>query len=331
MWRNTLNCLSRNVLWITNGLLIAMFLSFPALSLAKDYPAKPIKVIVGFKAGGGVDTFTRTVGRYAEKYFGEKFVIMNKPGAGGQIGWNSLAQSKPDGYTLAATVIPNIILQPRLRGEGTPGYETSDLVHIGTVCQIPTAVFTSLENDKFKTMADVISYAKDNPGKISAGLAAVKSGPHALALMIEKQQEIDLNIIPSGGGAPLFKQVLGGHVDLMMANAMFAVKNKDTLRCLGVASSKPFSLAPDVPTFKSQGIEVVDFLTRGLAAPKGTPKEIVEHLRDGLQKMTEDEEFINDLRKVGLAVDYMSGEETEKYIDTFLQEKSWVIESFKQK
>jgi tripartite-type tricarboxylate transporter receptor subunit TctC len=306
-----------------------LVLTGTAQGKADEYPSKEIQIIVGFNAGGGVDAISRIVAKHAPKYWGTDAVIVNKPGGGGSIAWNTLLRGKADGYTLAAGVIPNIIYQPAVRSADTPGYQTDDLIQIGTVSRIPSAIFVR-QDSKWNTLADFLADAKAEPGKLSMGVIGPNTVTDGLRVLVEQAADVKFQRVVFKGGAPMSKQLLGGHIDAMVSNAMFAITMEDKLRPLGVASLKPFPLAPDAPTFAGQGYKLEDYVWRGIVAPKGTPEDRVAHLRAGLSKMVQDPEFLEDMKKAGIFTDFVDPEETRAFIADFADDRKKVIADFKQ-
>ncbi len=296
-------------------------------SLAADYPKKPIQIVVPYNVGGGVDLFARAVGEFSQKYWGQSLVVINKDGAGGELGYNYGAHAKPDGYTLTAIVLPNIIYQPRVREKGVEGYQVEDFDQIGTLTVLPNAVFVPIDSP-FKTWDDVVKKAKANPGTVTAGITGAKNTTDGFLLQLESAANIDLKRVTYTGGAPLMKDVVGGHVDLMLANSMFIETAKDTMRCLGLASAERYEYAPDVPTFKEQGTDVVDSLTRGIGVPRGTPADIVAYLDKGLQAMAKDPEFKTKMVGLGLPISYLNSQQTQSLIDDFIARNSWLFDKF---
>ncbi|MEP3438794.1 MAG: tripartite tricarboxylate transporter substrate binding protein [Hoeflea sp.] len=307
--------------------------SFAAPATAQDYsdyPSKPITVVVGWNAGGGSDIFARVVAKYSEKYLGERFVIVNKPGGGGQVALNELvSRTEPDGYTLAVAIAPNMIYQPQLRPEGQEGYQFDDLVQIGTPVRVPSG-FMVRNDSPFQTFDDLVKYAKEHPGEVLVGMNGARSGGNGLLLMVEKAAGIDLTEVSYQGGSQQLKAVLGAEVQVLNTNAMHQVSHKDQLRPLGFAGQKRYPLAEDAPTFLEQGYDIIDYVTRGLVAPPGTPEPIVEHLRAGMIEMAKDPEFKDDLANNGLALDFMTAEDVKAYVDSFIKNQSWVFDIFRQ-
>ncbi|MRG71882.1 hypothetical protein GH722_08875 [Alphaproteobacteria bacterium HT1-32] len=297
---------------------------------AADFPDKPITVIVGTGAGGGADRFARTIAKHAPKHLGVDMVVVNKPGGGGQVALNDfIANGETDGYTLFTALIPHIIYWSQTRPDGQSGFQLDDLVHIAQPVRIPSG-FMVPASSEFKTFDDLVKFAKANPGKLTMGMNGKRSGGHGLVKMLEKAAGIDIAEIAYGGGSKQVKGVLSNEVAVLNTNVMHAVQYKDELRPLAFAGEKRSALAPDTPTLRELGYDVVDYVTRGFVAPKGIDMARVEILRKGLKAMSEDPGFIADLKALGLPADYMNHEETQVYIDNFLKNNDWLLKEFKQ-
>lgn len=298
---------------------------------AQDYPTKPITVLVGWNAGGGSDIFARVVAKYSEEYLGARFVIVNKPGGGGQVALNELVtRTEPDGYTLAVAIAPNMIYQPQLRPKGQDGYQFDQLVQIGTPVRVPSGFMVPLDSP-FQTFDDLVQHARKHPGQVLVGMNGARSGGHGLILMVEKVAGIDLTEVNYQGGSQQVKAVLGSEIQVLNSNAMHQVSYSDQLRPLGFAGENRYPLAPDAPTFREQGYDIIDYITRGLVAPPGTPESIVEHLRAGMIAMAKDSDFEADLAKSGLALDFMAASDVESYANNFMKNQAWVFDIFRDK
>ncbi len=296
---------------------------------AAEYPSKPINVVVGWGAGGGVDTFTRIVGKYAPQYIGKRFVVTNKKGGAGLIAINGVLRKKADGYSLAAAMLPNMIYQPVLKTEDSESYELSDLVQLGTPVLIPSA-FHVRKDSTFKTLQDIIDYAKAHPGKLKVGTNGIYSGGHGLVLMFMKAAGVEVTPVHYNGGSKQIKGLLGGEIDLGNTNAMHSVRKAKDLRTLAVSGEKRYRLADHVPTFSEQGLDIIDYVTRGIIAPKGTPDEVVAHLRAAFEKMKDDPAFVKDLEKAGLAVDFRTAAQMKMYMTQFMKTNQWIFDLFKK-
>lgn len=295
-----------------------------------EYPEKPITLVVPLSAGGGMDTFARIVAKYSEKYIGQKMIVKNRPGAGGQRAINELVKAKADGYEIAAYTYTAEAFQPQLRPAGQSGYQRGDLIWVSTPSIVPSALFARKDSDT-KDLASFIKKAKATPGKIILSQTGRLSVPAAFRMMVEKELNIRTAGINYKGGSKMFKAFLGKEVEILNANIMFAKRAPDRLIPLAVASNERHPIAPNVPTFKELGFDIQDYLTRSIVVAKGTPQNVVTHLDKGMQAMCKDSGFRADLKKAGLATTCWGLERTKKEQSTYIQQKAWIIDEFKKK
>ena len=261
--------------------------------MAEDYPERPIMMMVSYGAGGATDFQARIVTMTAgnEDALGMPIAIINKPGAGGRVGWNWFAtQADPDGYTLAAYNVPHFIAQSI---KGGVQYSADSFEPIANWGADP-AVFVVAADSPFNSMADVVAYAKENPGKLTFSGAGLFVGHHIAALQIERAAGVKMAYIPTkGGGAAAMKAVIAGEVMGGINNLSDAYRAQEAgnVRILGVADLQRSDFLPDVPTLQEQGLEVdnssVNF--RGVMVPKGTPQEVIDKLAATVPQM-----FAND-------------------------------------
>lgn len=313
------------------GLGLTAIAATPSARAADAYPSKPITVVVGWNAGGGSDIFARTTAKYAEKYLGTSFVIVNKPGGAAQVALNELVtRTEPDGYTIAVGITPNMIYQPNLRPEGQAGYKFNQLVQLGTPVRIPSGFMVPMDSP-FKNLDDVVKFAKANPGKLLIGMNGARSGGNGLILMFERKAGIKIAPVSYPGGSKQVKAVFGGEVQVLNTNAMHQVSYHDRLRPIAFAGEKRYPLAPDAPTFKEQGYDIIDYVTRGFVGPKGMPDSVVARLQKGFEEMSKDPAYKEDLAKNGLALDFMNAKEVTDYVEKFEKENGWVFEEFRKK
>lgn len=263
----------------------------PALSQAA-YPERPIRMLVAYAPGGGTDITARLTAEYMQKYLGNNaaFVVMNRPGAGGAIGFTELANAAPDGYTIGFVNTPNVLTIPIERKAGFH-WEKYDL--LGNVVDDP-GNFSVHADTPIKSLAELVAYAKANPGAVTYGTTGIGSDDHLAAMMFERAAGVKLNHVPFKGAAEVHAAIAGKQIMLAAMNigeAMQYQKGGTPLRHLGQMSEKRSSLAPDVPTFKEQGFDVIMASLRGVAAPKGLPASVREQLVSALQKTAADPEY----------------------------------------
>ncbi len=269
---------------------------------AQAWPDRPIEIVVGFAPGGGTDITARTLATYLEKELGGSVVIVNKSGASGAIGLSYVARSKPDGHTLGMTNMPGLLTIPI---EREAGYVPSDFTYLANLVRDPCAFSVSV-NSPYKTLADLVAAAKANPGKISVSTSGIGTDDHLQMVFFEKATGTKLNHVPFNGAAPQRNAVFGGHTDVGGMNIGEAMPYSGiNLRILAQAAEVRSVLAPEVPTFKEQGVDVVLASERGLVGPKGLSKEVKEKLETALSNIAKNPDFVKQIRSQFTEIDYL--------------------------
>jgi tripartite-type tricarboxylate transporter receptor subunit TctC len=257
--------------------LLAIGLPWQA-SAQSDYPNKPIKIIVPFPAGGTSDVMGRLIADELGKALKQSVVVENIGGAGGAIGSERAAKSAPDGYTLVLTGVGsnavNHGLNPKL------GYDSNrDFHHITQIMSGPNVLVVH-PDQPFKTMVELIAYAKSNPGKLNFGYTPAASG-HMAMEQLKQSAKLFMVGIPYRGGAPMMTDLLGGQIPLTFINQDAALPHVKSgkLRALAVTSAERNPLYPDTPTIAESGVPGFEANSWvGISAPKGTPKPILDKL-----------------------------------------------------
>ena len=254
-----------------------MFVLSAGIALA-EYPERPITYTIPFNPGGESDITARFQEPLLEKALGVEVTVNHKPGGGGAVAWSEFQRTaKPDGYQVIGVNIPHIIGGPLLRKAS--GYETDGFDVVMWFHFTPNALIVRADSP-FKTLKDFIDYAKANPKVITVGGSGTFSANHLELLRLEREAGIKLTYIPHTGTGPLVPAILGGHLSALMNYSMLPVQQGDKVRVLAVASEKRVPALPDAPTFKEQGYDIVGGAFRGVAAPKGTPKDVIAKLAD---------------------------------------------------
>jgi len=267
------------------------------LAAGAGYPERTVEFIVPFNPGGGADASQRTFNQYSEKFVGKSLVVVNKAGAGGTVGWAELVHAKPDGYTLAIVTPPFDIIPALVRPKQT-GYTLGQFTNICTYAVVPDVILVR-EDSQFKTLADLVKFAKANPEKIKAANTGTLGADFMTTLLIEKGTGAKFTQIPFTGGAQALQGTLSGTTDAMVASALFAVAQKGKLRTLAIASSERSPQLPDIPTFKELGYNVLSERYRVLAGPPGLPKDIVNYWSGVCEKVTKIPDFRSAMNKIG--------------------------------
>ena len=247
---------------------------------AQAWPAKPIRVIVPYPPGGFTDVTARLVTQKLQERLGQTVLVDNKPGANGIIGADALAKSPPDGYTFAVVIAAhaaNTTLYPKL-----PYDPSKDLQAVSLIGVSP--LVAAANNDApFKTAAELIDYARKNPGKVSFGSSGSGSAVHLTTEYLKALTQTQMVHIPYKGAAAALTDLMGGQIQLFMDAAQGLINPGKTgkVRLIGVASEKRLPALPDVPTFIEQGVKGFTGSTwAGLLAPAGTPTAIVKRVAD---------------------------------------------------
>ena len=288
---------------------VAVTLGSAGAALA-EYPERPISMIVAAAPGGGTDIMARTIAPFMEKYLGggASITVINKPGAGTEIGATALAEAKPDGYTIGMINLPHMIAIPIERKAAFHMIESFEpLANLVT----DAAAFNVSADSEFKTLDDLVAYAKENPGSLTVGTSGIGGDDHLAMLMFEKAAGIDMTHVPYDSGGPVRAAVLGGHIDIGSFNVSEAVDfvNEGELRSLGIMGDERWEEAPDIPTFAEQGFDVAIAAHRGMAAPKGVPEDILEKLRMSIEKTMADPDFQEKAKEQKLPLRYMPADE----------------------
>lgn len=285
---------------------LVILASCSSSSSSADFPNKSIQMIVAFSPGAATDTQARIIAKYANEYLGQELVIVNRPGGGGQVGWNAFASVEPDGYTLAAYNLPHIITQPLVEQTSFSVDTFEPLVNWGGD---PT-VFAVKSNSDITSLEDLIAKAKANPGSITVGNAGMFVGQHLAILLLEDAASIELEAIPFQGAADAIASLLGEHTDVVSGNLSDIYRLGDEVRPLAIATEERHDFAPDIPTFSELGYpEVIMSTDRGIAAVKGTPPEIIEKLEEAFLHILNDENFLKEMEQAGADMLIMNREE----------------------
>ncbi len=286
-------------------------------ALAQDYPRRSLQIIVAAAAGGPTDVGARILASVLEKDIGQSVIIVNKPGAGAQLGLTELARARPDGYTLGMVHMPGtntIILDPERKALfGPDGF-------ILLVNQVFDAGAIWVKADSpFKTLADLVAAAKKEPNKISACTTGILSDDHLAIMMLEEAANVKFRIVHFDSAAQQFTAILGGHVDVAFDNVGSVRKRAAAgeVRVLAVTDSQRSKLMPDAPSTAELGYPtVLSSSTRGVAVPKGTPPAVVAYLTAALTKAMNNPDHLKKMEDVGLEVRIMDNAEFRKYFDS---------------
>ena len=251
--------------------------ALPRAASALDYPSRPVRIIVGYAAGGAPDVLARLIGQWLSDRLGQPFVVENRPGANGSIAIDTVIKAAADGYTLLALALPDAVNATLYQN---PNYNfVRDITPIAATSRDPDVMVVN-PSLPAKTVPEFIDFAKANPGKINMASPGVGSSPHMAGELFKFMTGIEMTHVPYRGSAPAVTDLLGGRVQVYFApiSASLAYIRASKLRALAVTTAARAEALPDIPTVSDfvPGYEVSAWY--GMGAPKNTPAEIVDGL-----------------------------------------------------
>lgn len=265
---------------------------------AQDYPTRPVKIVVPYAPGGTSDFVARLIGQKLSERMSGSFIVENKAGAGGRLGFDAVAKAASDGYTLASTD-SSFAMLPALYA--SMPYQVGDLQPVSLLTQVPL-VLVAAEKTGFKRLSDVLRYAKNNPGKLNYGSGGIGSATHLAGELFSHAAEIKVTHIPYKGAGEAMKAVLAGEVDLLVTAAPTAAPHVKMGKVQGivVTTVQRARALPDIPTAAEAGLpgfSIAGWV--GLSAPKGIPMAIVSRLHREAVAVLAQPDVIEKLNNLG--------------------------------
>ncbi len=287
-------------------IMISLLVSFNVGSVARadDYPNRPISLTVPMAPGGGSDTIVRMIAPGMEKILKTPITIQYKTGGGGTIAYSWLSREKPDGYTIGCYA-GSFFLQQYSKKDGA---KIGSFDFVGTYGLTDSSVAV-LSSSPFKTLKDLLDYAKKNPGLVTVSNSGMGADRHLPAAGVEKMAGVKFTHVPMDGESSALMAMLGGHVTAVLISTGIVAEHVKTgkARILSVNSEKRMDMFPDVPTLKEQGLDFEYVSSVGLFGPKGIPENRLKTLSDALVKSAQTDQFKTLMVKMGfrpVAYDY---------------------------
>lgn len=295
------------------GILAAGLASLAAPALAQPaWPAgRPIEIIIGFAPGGGTDVMVRALAPFlAAELPGANFVVVNRPGAGGETAYVALQGARPDGFTLGTINTPGFLslgVQRRIR------YDRAQIRLIARLVDDPSA-FVVHRDSPHRSLRDLVEAARRRPGTISVGSSGVGTDDHLGLTLFEAASGTEFIHVPFAGAGPVRNAALARQIDVAGLNlgeiGMLGQENP-ALRPLAGMGERRWELMPEVPTFREEGFDVVMTSERGLGAPRGIPDEIARRLEEAIIRVIATPAWAEKVRQLELAMDFLRGGEWE--------------------
>ena len=289
---------------------------------AQSFPAKPIKLIIAFPAGGPTDITMRSLADNASKILGQPVIIENKPGAGGTLPAQTLQTSAADGYTLAQIPLGVFRLPYTTKINWDP---VKDISYVLNVTGYAFGLVVPADSP-LKTWTHFVGWAKANPGKLSFGSTGTLTSPHLTMELIAQKLDLQLLHVPYKGSADLMQAVMGGHIMAAADSTGFAsLVESGKLRVLNTWGAERLAKFPDAPTLKELGLDLVQNSPFGIGAPRGTPSDVLKRLHDAFKQAMEQESYKTALARYDMVPMYMSSAGYSKFAaETYAREKALV-------
>jgi tripartite-type tricarboxylate transporter receptor subunit TctC len=306
---------------IVAGLLGAVTLFAPASVLAQSFPSKPLRLIIPYPPGGGTDLVGRTLAEGLSRDLGQPVIVENKSGAGTVIGSDYVAKSDPDGYTILLNTSVHAI-NPSLVKK-LPYNTEKAFAPIAMVGTAPNVLVTR-PDAPFKTLKDVITYAKANPGKLTYGSSGNGTAVHLAAELFKDMAKIDITHVPYRGASPALTDLMGGQLDFVFATAASSGKLAETgrVRAIALTSSKRSPSWPNTPTFAEAGVPGYNAdVWYALFAPAGTPSEVIARLNAATKRAVQYDVFRKRVEAEGLVSAVGTPQELGAFVRT--EEARW--------
>ena len=295
---------------VTKSIAASLLLVIAGAATAADaFPIKPITFIIPYSAGGSTDISARILAQLSADILGQPITVVNKPGAAGAVGLGELAKAAPDGYTIGIlNAITNAIVPHMRKVPYDPINGFEPIVIYGGYQS-----FVSVQKDKpWKTLAELIDYAKANPGAVTVGVSGIGSSTHLGVARLMSDSKAKVTFVPFGGGAPTTAALLGGHVAVaaVSSEVLPHVKSGD-VRLLTVLQDVKLPEYPDLKNVRELGYDWDINSWVGVAAPKGTDAAALTKLQDAFMRAASSEEFKTKMKELTL-LHYAAGPETAK-------------------
>lgn len=295
----------------------------PAFSAPGDFPQRPIKLVIGYTAGGSTDIPFRVLADNVSKILGQTVVVENKPGAGGVLPAQLMQSTPPDGYTIAQVAMPVFRLPYTTKINWDP---VKDLSYIINLAGYSFGLVVPADSP-FKTMKDYIDYARANPGKLTYGSPGSMTTLHLTMEDLAMRQNVQFSHIPYKGNSESLQAVLGGHVMSVADTPGWApYVESGKLRVLSTWGEKRSARFPDVPTLKELGLGIVQTSPFGIVVPKGTDPKIVKILHDAFKKGMEMPNYRESLAKFDMEPFYMGTEQYAQFAAETTKKERAIIE-----
>jgi tripartite-type tricarboxylate transporter receptor subunit TctC len=302
---------------------LALFAGSAAAVHASNYPERPVKIVVGYSAGGTTDVIARIVANGLSETLNQSFVVENRAGANSNIGTGQVAVAPADGYTLLVTTISNTTNATLY--ESLPFDIQTDFAPIGSIGMVPNVLVVPATSS-IRSYEDYVNFAKENPGRLTFASAGIGSSIHLSGELFKYRLKLDMLHVPYKGSGPALTDLIGGQTDSMFDNLPSSLPHirSAKLRAVAVTSPERANQLPDIPTVSELGLEGFEaYSWTGLSAPAGTPEEVITTLNAALERVLKNPDTKEQLYNLGVTTRISSPQEFKRFIETEVEK--WAI------
>ena len=292
--------------------IIKLFAIFSFLLVSINAANAGVTNIIPFGPGGESDVTARMQQPYYKNIYNDDITVQYKPGGGGSVGWSSLNAEKGDGSVIMGVNLPHIIMQPIAKGEKA-GYKTEDVNVFSFFHYTPDAILVEASSP-YKSLDDLLNFAKSNPGKLTFSGSGTYSANHLLIISLNKKAKVKTTYVPFKGTGAAVQALLGKQVLAEAGYSTVAAKQGKKVRMLAVASEERLPAFPNVPTFKELGYNIVSGAYRGYALPKSASKATVKEWSDRIMKINSDPAFIKQMEDNAFVVVNIGHKDVKKFM-----------------
>lgn len=312
--------------WLTLiGCALAAIAVSNSPSQAQSWPDRPVKLVLPYAPGGATDAIGRPWAEKLSHEFGQQFVVENRGGASGAIGVEAVARAAPDGYTFLLTPNSAIAIVPQLRKVNYDA--TRDLAPVGRVGDL-VGGFVVLSSTGIKSMAELIAYAKANPGKLKFGTPGLGTSVHLRIEILKLRAGVDILTIPYRGSGDALNDLLAGNIQMMNEIVVFPHVKAGKLNLLAINHTQRHWDFPDAPTLSETGIKGADVpIWYSVFAPKGTPADIIAKLNSAIVQIAKTDDLKAKMRAIGVSVPTQTPEELGQHLADDLKANLEVIKA----
>lgn len=307
----------RKRLTLVSTIVAACFciLTVASSASAQPYPSKPVTILVPFAAGGATDITARVIAEVATEKLGRRVLVENRPGAGGGLMTAQLAKAAPDGYTLGALTASPVIVRPHVVADA--GYDSAkDLTFIARYLLAPQPIAVPTDSP-YKTYADLIAYARQNPGRLRYTAVAARGGAHVVIDTAFKKEGVQAVHVPFNSGPEAIAAFRGKHIDMIAISDYAVLLDEGQIRILAETGPQRLPAAPDAPSFRELGYPVSPAIFYGIGGPAGLPPEIVKTWEEIVQAATQSPRFAELIARFKMIPNFVGSEQfrTESLAD----------------